>query len=995
MIGGRRGHGGTGRCGGLLNTFIGYPAALPAREVLRTSLERRARCISPSPCGDQDFGTSQATWLVPGDLGCVLRISDSQSSNRKCKTVLKKTKSDAEAPTGRLKRRWIAASVIGVVVAMVAATVANAQTQKVVQSVVVSVDGNGTVTKIKSSLVTQEGNGKPRTSDREHDPAKTASKLPLRVLTSYRAGNDYGTDLNDLKGKSGRVQIEITVQNTTVRPQMLQYDSDAVGKEAPALVGTPLTVMSSTVLEGVAPGEVVTSTGQDGASPIDGTNGVVSQSKDGKTTVQWATMLAPPRLATSATFRLVVDASDMDVPTFDISAQPGMAADTSIDRLVNSVFSNEAGSARQIEASTIQLLGSVAVTLVESRKMLVDVQKLLDDQAQKIGSKTIGDVQQSSSEIAATMRQLNSDVATLQQTMDTRMNSSKDEVVNTLRGVVAYVSSDVLGNSAALSGTDQPLPQTPGCSGVQSAETTGTTVVDHVMAVDRQLQALQVASGACASKIRQELAATLGSADDTTCPSNPVTVFQSFACATSKLATRISDIATEKSQAGDVLETNELDSVVSGMGSLVTSLQAIRASVHGSQSNPGSTAGESVDGAQDDIAAALSHLDSTGSPSGVSQDLSDISTAADDELSGRFATSGTQSLAGQVADIKDGVCALSGVSTTDLDALSVRLTGKKCDGNPGNGSYPALSDSIDLSRDVWTATKGHATTGATSLSSAKQSLNSAKDSLDDAASGVGSISGQIDALVAAGPSGSGGQCPLMLLANRVQCDLNEFAGLMGDIKTNMESSFDTSRDALTNANGDLDSGKSKVKSASDNADETVGQYFDDSAVYLGNTRAGMKSDTRNRVDASVTELTRTQTAATTVLNTSVESALDQIGKLVSKSNSNVDASQRLLIADLKKVLVNIGTPGKAGSGLLGTIATGSKDMRASRQKVGGANSAVDGFRAIRSETLDGIRLQEKQAGAAIEAEAQYPAFDLQLPGGSKHATVFSFRIGKG
>ncbi|HNM27904.1 MAG TPA: hypothetical protein PKL15_20825, partial [Saprospiraceae bacterium] len=78
------------------------------------------------------------------------------------------------------------ASVIGVVVAMVAATVANAQTQKVVQSVVVSVDGNGTVTKIKSSLVTQEGNGKPRTSDREHDPAKTASKLPLFAFANLR-----------------------------------------------------------------------------------------------------------------------------------------------------------------------------------------------------------------------------------------------------------------------------------------------------------------------------------------------------------------------------------------------------------------------------------------------------------------------------------------------------------------------------------------------------------------------------------------------------------------------------------------------------------------------------------------------------------------------------------------------------------------------------------------------------------------------------------------
>ncbi|QGN31476.1 hypothetical protein [Microlunatus sp. Gsoil 973] len=49
----------------------------------------------------------------------------------------------------------------------------------------------------------------------------------------YRTDEKSGTDLRDLVGYSGRVEIDVTVQNLTVKPQNITYDVAGTSRTQP------------------------------------------------------------------------------------------------------------------------------------------------------------------------------------------------------------------------------------------------------------------------------------------------------------------------------------------------------------------------------------------------------------------------------------------------------------------------------------------------------------------------------------------------------------------------------------------------------------------------------------------------------------------------------------------------------------------------------------------------------------------------------------------
>ena len=107
--------------------------------------------------------------------------------------------------------------------------------QRVLQSVSVGVGPDGSITGIDSTSISKTDSSDLTTADESFDPASVAGDLPVRILTSYRLGDRSGTDLSEIVGESGRVEIEVVVQNTTVRPQKLTYDVDSTERSQFAL----------------------------------------------------------------------------------------------------------------------------------------------------------------------------------------------------------------------------------------------------------------------------------------------------------------------------------------------------------------------------------------------------------------------------------------------------------------------------------------------------------------------------------------------------------------------------------------------------------------------------------------------------------------------------------------------------------------------------------------------------------------------------------------
>ena len=142
-------------------------------------------------------------------------------------------------------------SVIGLATLLAVAGVAGQQAsaqappQRVLQAVNLDLGTDGTLYKVKDTVVRKHQDGDLSTDDDDVQPARAAADLPVRVLTSYRTARKSGTDLGDLKGYDGKVEIDVTVQNTTVRPERLTYDSAGRTKVAYALVGAPMTVVAS------------------------------------------------------------------------------------------------------------------------------------------------------------------------------------------------------------------------------------------------------------------------------------------------------------------------------------------------------------------------------------------------------------------------------------------------------------------------------------------------------------------------------------------------------------------------------------------------------------------------------------------------------------------------------------------------------------------------------------------------------------------------------
>ena len=384
---------------------------------------------------------------------------------------------------------------------------------RLLQAVNVTMGADGAIGQLGDTVViTRATSGNFDTTSNSYDPSAVTDQLPVRVLTSYQTEKSSGTNLKDLTGYTGRVTIDLTVQNLTVKPQRISYDAGGRSRTATAMVGAPLTVVASASLPGVDPATVVTEPSDSAADPSAATNGVLSRSANQTTQVQWATILAPPQLSATATLRLVVDAKDFTVPTVDVGVQPGLVTDPSVGALVDAAFNPKNSDELALVQRTIQVVGDVNDVLTRASGQVSKVRKTLDSTSQTLGTKTVASLQADSKQIDGSLKQSDKNLDALDKALRSSLKSTSSSTLQQLSSSVDQIDA-LLGDTSAKA--PAPTVTGSGCAAQVKAPGSASTVYGSLLQVTAQLNAYANTTGDCKRELQSAISATIGPADPT------------------------------------------------------------------------------------------------------------------------------------------------------------------------------------------------------------------------------------------------------------------------------------------------------------------------------------------------------------------------------------------------------------------------------------------------------------------------------------------------
>jgi hypothetical protein len=161
--------------------------------------------------------------------------------------------------------------------------------------------------------------------------------LPLGVTTTYKLNGGEVTP-DQMAGKSGDFEVDITVINRTLQTQEVTYTDSNTGKQVTRVgdVAIPLTVALSGINLPDANFDSVNS------------NGVLTRSSDNKSTdVVWSTLLAPPLFSGSQTFTLTGKTKNFRMTAPQIATQ--LTADSALPPSIKSLIDKAGGDTATIK----------------------------------------------------------------------------------------------------------------------------------------------------------------------------------------------------------------------------------------------------------------------------------------------------------------------------------------------------------------------------------------------------------------------------------------------------------------------------------------------------------------------------------------------------------------------------------------------------------------------------------------------------------------------
>ncbi len=930
--------------------------------------------------------------------------------------------------------------------------------QRILQSVGVQMGPDGTMSKIDSTTVSVHENASDATTDSTaYSPQEVADDLPVRVTTAYRTGEKTGTDLSELAGYTGRIEIDITVQNLTLRPENLSYDVAGTSRTQPALVGAPLTVVGSTELAGVAPTEVITAVASSTAAA---TNGVLSRSESGNAVVQWAALLASPQMGTNATLTLVADAKDFKVPAFDLSVQPGLVTDPSVSRVLESAFNTSPTSQLALEQRTIQVITDVNQVLTRASTDISKVRKNLETTSDTLGKRTVKELQTSTKGLSTSVKTLDGQLTELNKDIEGTVEGAQSAVLQELSQTVGALDK-LLGDTSG----DPPAPKVSGkgCSTVVGSPQAVGSVYGNLLQVSGQLDGYATANKACKAEAQAVLLRSVGPSepnkelckDDKSTTCSLWAAEQTFAAIMKrlvddgealigKLQPKIVTTAKEEYQdlgeevaavgvnAGKVKDSavilqdaatkrledveKQLEAELAGtddqLGAMDTQLGELSAVL--TQTDEGlDVFGESLETIHEDAGNAIEELKSDDPENPDRGDSIEAQIWQAAELACEMGEDSAFDEGADERDVSDMRGYLVGIECEPWDHDNNPETPEvpKPVSPPGRFDDPLVKRIQDQSAEWQKVVNA---TDEERDDSLYGPLRATKQKLADSQERITAIREAIQKLRDQTPEDVVIDKRLPELddlteqVEELTGSIKEFQGSYTEMSPAMEALVKyeeglphliragfkkASQDATKRLAEAIDPQIRKISKQAEIDSEAVGDMFDQSAAGLSNGAAAINKNGARIIDSQRRALRDSEKRTAAAAAKQVDESLGDLAKGVSSSTRDVNASFALLEGSLKKVLLDLGDRKVNGSGLLGSMATSAAQVGTADFQLALASGQTEAYANVRGQDINGILLKQAQLQAALKAGAELPAFHLDVPPGAESQTVYTFRIG--
>ena len=953
----------------------------------------------------------------------------------------------------RRPRRSAAAVAVVTVLALIwvqgvtGGTQARAEEARSLESIDIAVSPSGAVTAVSGTTVSVSPDGRRAAAGtRTYAPRDVAKDLPVRVRTAYRTADGAGTDLSEIAGYTGRVTVDVFVENLTVKPQSLTYDVAGTSRTRTALVGAPLTLSAAVSLD-ADPDSVITA-----SSDAQGvTNGVLSRTGDGKSQVQWAALLAPPQLGATADLRLVVDAVDFKVPEFGLSVQTGLITDPSVQGLMDAAFRTDTGSQLALTTSTIEALSQVNESLAKAHAIVDRVSTTLTGNAGTIGTQTLADLTSSSQSLSSSMQSIGTDLSGLTQTLTQTLTSTQSsatsqllQVVNTASAIMGDTSRpaqvpslESLGCQAqpgagptaqALVGSQAPTPagaagpgDAAGAAGPAAAQAdSGNGVYGSVNRVSGLLQAYAQANDDCKAAVQAQLSEALGDADTSTCAQGSVSATCSLAAAQQQVNAAVASLGEQANAVTAALQPETRADVLTSstaLGEKVTGVETALNRLAPSEGGEGtgdlSTETEALNQAVNALTPGVDALVST---------LDGIHSSA------TAAQANNTTARGQIADAARDLCTeiASAKDPALLQQARARLTSTPCPGAGGGAADKPADDKPDgggAADDKPADKPDDGSSADAALSAQSTSLEQIVTASDTTTPG-GATKKDVDAVRAAVADVVAARDAIVLAVDGAPDDPSKpsLSGSLKDLRTavtDLRSGYDAlsasvdklDRDQTAAAAGVRTAFDKTAKETTDAVSTTVGTQIRLIGAQAGTSRAavgasfdaatsgmrasadGITSDSARTIQEQTAQIQDQAAGSSAALSSQVEGSLTSMTQGLTGSVVDIEAARSLLTSDLDRVLLDIGSPDGSGTGLVGIMYSSAALTGSAGYQVAAANQAVAAHGAVRAQDMEGILLQQAQVKASLQAQSRVNGLAAPRPAAEQRTVVYSLRVG--
>ncbi|HEY4577122.1 MAG TPA: hypothetical protein VIG67_04635 [Yaniella sp.] len=928
---------------------------------------------------------------------------------------------------------------------------------KVLQSVDVNLDSTGAITDVAGQAVyIDEITGESDSSEESFAVEDVVDDLPVRISTRYETDEGTGTNLDDLDGHTGRVNIEVTVENLTLDSSELTYDVAGESRQTPALVGTPLSVAGSTELEDTRASDIILDA-ESGTT----TNGVVSQTSEGDAVVQWGTVLAPPQSEATTTFQLVADVEDFSTPEIDIAVQAGFHTDMSFEGLLTSTFDTSGNSDYAMQQQAIELVAEVNDVLTRAGTTITDIRTTLDHTTETLGVDAAAQLKQNSDDMVSEMERVGEQMTALESQVDGSMTGAETAMNSQLSQIVASMNS-MMGNTDA---TAPQLMQGQGCAAtVEDSEMNGS-LYSTFLVLGAQLDGYAEANAECRDEVVAEITNTLGPEvpDAEQCEDNP-----SITCTLFEAQVSVQDSLSELVESGkenvqNLVEQKVTDGALGLSVKIGTKIDKIRTELDSIEEREDRW--EAVDEAIEDIkeiggdfkdiyehgTERLGILeDHTGSIQKQHSDIADELCSLIDHRNspddlrrkGRKINNIHEELVGEPCveepseenpdDPSDNPSEDDQSSEVPSDETTPEPTVSPSDVDEGVTDEPAV-DPTETPSETHTEDEDEDTTRAVSgLQEKDDSLNAQmqehldnekaaweeflveigyedgkfkdfekafedlENSVDEAKGDIKDEAQAVDTVVERIDAFVGTS------DNKNEDDLvslhENLTNQLDELATELVDDTNQEFDEFENETSqklpeDIDRQVRIVTDRVNSAQDSVIESYNSTIAGLATTSDAVINDTADQIDEQQSTLEEQQEATSSALSDSTTAVIEAIHDSTAASTRDLEGASAQLSASLNNVILDLGDPDIQGSGILGSMSASSAMSDTADYQLALASQRASGYANVRSEDIAEIMLRQAQFSASLEAAASLPAFHLDVPSGARSQTIYSFRIG--